>query len=382
MTDYLPYLQQHRDEMLAFLVRMVEHESPTGDKAAVDRYGAFLCDAYRALGAAVETVPQEQYGDHHRIILDPPGGASAGGGQITVLCHLDTVWELGTLATMPIRAAGNRMYGPGVYDMKGGTMLAYFALRHLREAGLATNRRVVVLLTSDEEVGSPTSRALIEEEARKSAYVLCLEGPVAPAGSLNTERKGRGDFTLTIAGRAAHAGADHAKGISAITELAHQALALAALTDHATGTTVTVGVVRGGTRPNVVPAEASAAIDLRVATVAEGERMVAAILGLQPVTPGATVTVTGGMNRQPMERTPGVAALFAHARALGAGFGYAVTEIPSGGGSDGQLAAALGVPVLDGLGSNGDGAHATDEHILIDAIAPRAALLAALLHTL
>lgn len=382
MTDYLTYFRRHQDEMIAFLVRLVEHESPTDEKAAIDRYGDFLGDAFRALGATVETIPQAAYGDHHRITLDPPAGASTESGQVTVLCHLDTVWALGTLAQQPISTEGSRMYGPGIYDMKGGTMLTYYALRFLRESGLATNRRVVVLLTSDEEIGSPSSRALIEEEARKSAYVLCLESPVAPEGSLNTSRKGRGDFTLTIGGRASHAGADHAAGINAITEFAHQALALAALTDYDTGTTVTVGVVRGGTRSNVVPAEAVAEIDVRVATAAEWERVAAAIHGLRPVTPGATVTVSGGLNRLPMERTPGVAALFERARDLGASFDYAVTEVPSGGGSDGQIAAALGVPTLDGLGINGDGAHARHEHILTDSIAPRAALLAALLHTL
>lgn len=382
MANYLSYFNQHQHDMLAFLVQMVERESPTLDKAAVDRYGAFLCDAYRALGATVETIPQAQYGDHHRITLDPPGGATVEGGQITVLCHLDTVWAIGELARMPIRTEGNRMYGPGIYDMKGGTMMVYYALRSLQEQGLTTNRRVVVLLTSEEEIGSPTSRALIEEEARKSSYVLCVEPPVAPEGSLKTARKGVGRFTMTIGGRASHAGADHAKGISAITELAHQILALNALTDYAVGTTVNVGVVHGGTRSNVVPAEAVAEIDLRVATVAEGERVVPAILALKPVVPGATLTITGGLNRPPMERTPGIVAFFEHARALGDGFDYEVTEAATGGGSDGQFAAALGIPTLDGLGINGDGAHATHEHILTDSIAPRAALIAALLHTL
>jgi glutamate carboxypeptidase len=381
MPDYLTYFQQHQDDMLAFLVRMVEHESPTLEKAAVDRYGAFLCDAYRVLGATVETVPQAQYGDHYRITLDPPGGAS-GDKQVTVLCHLDTVWALGELAKRPIRTEENRMYGPGIYDMKGGTMMVLFALRALKEQGLPTNRRVVVLLTSEEEIGSPTSRALIEEEARKSAYVLCVEPPVAPQGSLKTARKGVGRFTMRITGRASHAGADHAKGISAITELAHQILALNALTDYAVGTTVNVGVVRGGTRSNVVAAEAEAEIDLRVATVAEGERVVPAILALQPVVPGAKLAITGGLNRPPMERTPGIVALFERARTLGATFGFDVTEAATGGGSDGQFAAALGIPTLDGLGVNGDGAHADHEHLLTDSIAPRAALITALLHTL
>ena len=381
MSDYLGYFEQNQGELLAFLTRMVEHESPTHDKAAVDRYGLFLSAAFGALGAEVETIPQERYGDHYRLTFDPPGGASEP-EQLTVLCHLDTVCAIGELARRPIRVEGERMYGPGIYDMKGGTALVLFALRALREAGLSPRRRVVVLLTGEEEIGSPTSRALIEEEARKSAVVLCVEPPVAPGGNLKTARKGVGRFTMTIAGRASHAGAAHAEGINAITELAHQTLALAALTDYDLGTTVNVGLVRGGTRANVVPAEAHAEIDLRVATVAEGERVVPAILALAPVVPGATVRVAGGLNRPPMERTPAIGELFERARTLGATFGYEVSEAATGGGSDGQFAAALGIPTLDGLGINGDGAHADHEHILTDTLAPRGALIAALLHTL
>ncbi len=381
MPDYLSYFAPRTGEMLDFLTRMVELESPTYDKAAVDRYGDFLCDAYRALGAAVETLPQGEYGDHRRITLDPAQSGGEG-GQLTVLCHLDTVWDVGELARRPVRVEGNAAYGPGIYDMKAGTMLAYYALRSLKEQGLSPGRRVVVLLTSDEEIGSPTSRALIEEEARRSAYVLCLEPPVPPQGSLKTARKGVGRFTLTVEGKASHAGGDHAAGISAIQELAHQVLALHALTDYEAGTTVNVGVVSGGTRSNVVAAEARAEIDLRVASTAEGERMVREILNRQPVTEGARVTVTGGLNRPPMERTPAIVELFERARALAAGFGHELTEAATGGGSDGQFAAALGIPTLDGLGANGNGAHALTEHVLLDSLAPRAALVAALLHTL
>ncbi len=381
VPDFLRFFQQHQDEMLAFLTWMVEHESPTLDKGSVDRYGVFICDAFRAVGMGVETLPQSEYGDHHRLTLDPPGGASEA-GQIAILCHLDTVWALGELARQPIRTEGNRMYGPGIYDMKGGTLLALYALKALAAAGVTARRRVVVLLTSEEEIGSPTSRAVIEDEARRSAYVLCLEAPMAPHGALKTARKGVGRFNLTIGGRAAHAGVDPTKGISAVTELANQILALNALNDHAVGTTVNVGVVSGGTRANVVPAEATAEIDLRVATLAEADRVIPAILGLTPTVPGATVTITGGLNRPPMERTAAIGALFARARDLGAAFGHEVTETSTGGGSDGQFAAALGIPTLDGLGIVGDGAHALTEHILVDTIPARGALLAALLHTL
>ncbi len=381
MPDYLDYFRQRAPEMLAFLAEMVEHESPTLDKAAVDRYGDFLCAAYRALGAEVEIIAQEQYGDHRRVTLDLSGGRGHD-RQITILCHLDTVWAMGELAKRPVRIEGDRAYGPGIYDMKAGTMLAYYAVRCLQEQGLSAGKRVVVLLNTDEEVGSPTSRALIEDEARGSAYVLCMEPPVPPQGSLKTSRKGVGRFMLTVAGRAAHAGSAPASGISAIQELAHQVLALHGLTDYESGTTVNVGVVHGGTRANVVAAEAEAEIDLRVASIAEGERVVRQILGRQPVTPGAQVRITGGLNRPPMERTPAIGALFERARALGAEFGYTVTEAATGGGSDGQFAAALGIPTLDGLGANGDGAHAVTEHVLIDSLAPRAALVAALLQHL
>jgi len=381
VPDFLRFFQQHQDEMLAFLTRMVEHESPTLDKGSVDRYGAFICDAFQSVGMSLETIPQAEYGDHHRLALDPPGGASEA-GQLTILCHLDTVWALGELARQPIRVEGNRMYGPGIYDMKGGTLLALYALKALAAEGVTARRRIVVLLTSEEEIGSPTSRAAIEDEARRSAYVLCLEAPMAPHGALKTARKGVGRFNLTIGGRAAHAGVDPTKGISAVTELANQILALNALNDHAVGTTVNVGVVSGGTRANVVPAEATAEIDLRVATLAEADRVIPAILGLTPTVPGATVTITGGLNRPPMERTAAIGALFARARDLGAAFGHEVTETSTGGGSDGQFAAALGIPTLDGLGIVGDGAHALTEHILVDTIPARGALLAVLLHIL
>lgn len=381
MTDYQRYFREHQDEMLAFLTTMVEHESPTTDKPAVDRYGRLITDAFVALGMSSETFPQHDYGDHHRLTLDPPGGV-AEPGQITILCHLDTVWDVGELARQPVRTDGNRMYGPGIYDMKGGTLLALHALHALAAERLSPRRRIVVLLTSDEEVGSPTSRKVIEEEAKHSAYVLCLEAPNIPLGSLHTARKGAAGFTMTIGGRATHAGVDPERGISATVELAHQILALNALNDPTTGTTVNVGVVHGGTRQNVVPAEATAQIDLRFTTLAEADRVIPLILGLQPHLPGATVTIEGGMHRPPMERTAAIGELFERAKALGATFGHEVTEEPNGGGSDAQFAAALGIPTLDGLGIVGHGAHEVGEYILTDTIVPRGALLTALLHTL
>jgi glutamate carboxypeptidase len=236
----------------------------------------------------------------------------------------------------------------------------------------------VALFTSDEEVGSPTSRALIEAQARASAYALVLESPLA-GGRLKTARKGVGRFTVAITGRAAHAGIEPEKGISAVVELAHQILRLSDLADPAAGTTVNVGVVRGGSTPNVVPAEASARVDVRVTTLAEAARIEAAMAALRPVLPGATVTATGSFDRPPMERTPQSAALFERARAIAATLGQELTEGATGGASDGNFTAALGLPTLDGLGALGAGAHAADEHILIDSLPERAALLAALL---
>jgi glutamate carboxypeptidase len=284
---------------------------------------------------------------------------------------------VGSFATHPFRVEEGKAYGPGIFDMQNSLVLVEYALRAVRDLALALPRPVTVLITSDEEVGSPTSRTLIEEEARRSAYVLVMESPL-PGGVLKTSRKGVGRYTVEITGRAAHAGVEPEKGVSAIQELAHQVLKLHSLTELAQGTTVNVGVVHGGTVVNVVAAQAVAEVDVRAWSQAEAERIDQGILGLLPVTPGAQVRVRGGWNRPPLERRM-TAALFAQAQTIGRALGLTLDEGGTGGGSDGNFTAALGIPTLDGLGTPGHGAHADHEHIEVDQMPGRAALLAALL---
>jgi glutamate carboxypeptidase len=266
--------------------------------------------------------------------------------------------------------------GPGVNDMKSGIVIGLYALRALIETGQTPTHRLVYLLTADEEVGSPTSRALIESEARRSDYVLVLEP--SRGGPLTTWRKGVGRFDLEITGIASHSGVDPEKGVSAIEELAHQILKLHAMSDLAQGVTVNVGIVKGGNRVNVVAASAQAELDLRVMTAADGTRMEAAILGLAPALKGTTIQVRGGINRPPFEESPAGTALYQRVRRVGARLGLNLDKGGSGGGSDGNFAAALGVPTLDGLGAVGQGSHALSEHIVVDSLPQRAALLAEL----
>ncbi len=378
MTDaILAYHRRRHRDWVDLLARIVEHESPTDAKAAVDRLGAFLAGALAGLGADVQTIPLAEHGDAVRAEI--PG---AGDGQLLVLCHIDTVWPLGELARRPVTERDGKLMGPGVFDMKGGVMYTLAALNALRDLGLESARRLVLLYTTDEEIGSVHSRPLIEAEARRSRAALVLEPSLPPDGAIKTSRSGVGRFVVDVKGRPSHSGANPKAGVSAIDELARQTLALHALTDHDAGTTVNVGVFHGGTRPNVVAAEASAEVDLRVRTVAEGQRAERAIRGLAPFHAEAQVTVSGGMNRPPMERTAANVALYEQARKIAAGLGWDLPEAHTGGGSDGNLTAALGIPTLDGLGAVGDGAHAYHEHVVVDTIPDRVALLTHLLATL
>ncbi len=370
----LDHLNQSRGAMIDAIEGLVTHESPSRDKPALDAIAAKIAGRFGALGASVRRLNGHSGGDHLHARIGAEGEAF----PALILGHYDTVWPVGTLARMPFRVEGGRASGPGIYDMKSSLVIAEFALRALRDLGLSPCRPVEVLFTSDEEIGSPTSRGLIEDVARRCAYALVPEPPL-PGGGLKTARKGVGRFTLDVAGRAAHAGIEPEKGVSAVVELAHQILKIEGLADPGRGTTLNVGRVEGGTTPNVVPASASAVIDVRAATACEAARVEAALKGLSAVLPGASLTIKGGFNRPPMERTAEIGALFARAREVGRTIGLELAEGATGGGSDGNFTAALGVPTLDGLGVPGDGAHADHEHILIDALAPRAALLAALL---
>jgi glutamate carboxypeptidase len=296
-----------------------------------------------------------------------------------MLGHFDTVWPLGTLATMPFRVADGRAFGPGAFDMKAGLIIGIEALSVLLGSD-ELHVPVVFLFTSDEEVGSLSSRPHIEAEAARSRATLVLEP--AAGRSLKTSRKGVGFFQVKVEGLAAHAGSNPEQGTSAIEELARLVLDLQGMNDPATGTTVNVGVIRGGTRPNVVSAAASAEVDLRVRTMADAQRLEELILGLQPHNPRTRVTVSGGINRPPMERTPGVASMYDLAVKAGREIGLQVSEASVGGGSDANFVTPLGVPVMDGLGAVGDGAHAVNEHILVESLPFRSALLASLIREL
>jgi glutamate carboxypeptidase len=298
------------------------------------------------------------------------------------MSHLDTVHPLGTAQKdLAVRVEGDRLYGPGVYDMKGGAFLALRAFRDVARRG-AASRPLVFLVTPDEEIGSPLTRPLIEEFGRRAAFALVTE-PARDGGKVVTSRKGVGRFECHVEGRPAHAGSRHPDGRSAIREAARQVLAVEALTDYARGVTTTVGTICGGSAMNTIPQHCRFDIDLRVETLADGAEFSARILGLEAHDPDVRVTVGGGMNRPPYERTEGVANLFDHARGLAAEIGFHLAEVPrSGGGSDGNFTAALGTPTLDGLGIDGDGAHTLDEYGLISSIEPRRRLMTRLLETL
>lgn len=373
----LKTLRTRRDAMLEHLAALVEHESPSRDKGVLDALARTIAARFEAVGGRAEVIANPSGGDHVVARFGPE--RSRAGHPALVLGHFDTVWPLGTLARLPFRVEGDRAFGPGIVDMKASIVLVEEALAAL---GPALPRGVTVLFTSDEEIGSPTSRPIIEALALESDYALVMEAPL-PGGRLKTARKGVGGFTIEIEGRAAHAGVEPEKGLSAVTELALQIPRINALADPAAGTTVNVGRIEGGTTPNVVPAHAMARVDVRASTLGEARRVEEALRSLRPVTPGVGLIVSGRFNRPPMERTPAVARLFERAREVGrATLGLELSEGSTGGGSDGNFTAALGVATLDGLGALGAGAHAEDEHILIDSLPERAALLASLLREL
>lgn len=379
MDRCLAFARAREREIVALIRELVECESPSGDARAVDRF-VDLVAAKVAGFATVKTVPGGRFGRHLKCEFKLPGRARD--GRILALGHSDTVWPVGTLSSMPFREQDGRLWGPGVLDMKSGIAFFLFAVRALRELDLPPRRRVTLLLNADEEVGSPSSRALTEAEARRSAAVLVLEPGTGPDGKLKTARKGVGVYQIRIKGIAAHSGVDFSAGASAIVELARQIEKISGFTDLERGLTVNPGVVSGGTRSNVVAAEASAEIDVRVVKLRDAAGLDRKFRALKPFDRRCSITVAGGLNRPPMERTGGVIGLFRLARRLARELGVELEESMTGGGSDGNFTAALGVPTLDGLGGVGEGAHAPGESILVNRIADRTALLARLMEAL
>ena len=360
------------DDLIALLQDLVQRESPSTDKQALDSFGSFVAERMRSHGAEVEHFTQEKQGDHWI------GRWGTGSGGILLLVHLDTVYPVGTLSTMPWRQDDSHVYGPGSLDMKASLAMALTAIDHLQGAGKLRSDRISLLCTSDEEIGSISSRALIESQAREHALVLCLE-PALADGSLKTWRKGILNFQLKATGQAAHAGSEIKAGTNAIVEIAHHIPALLSLSDDSVGTTINMGVIQGGSRSNVIPEQCQLQIDVRVKTKDEGERILHAIHGMVPVLEGAKITITGNWNRPPMERDQLMQATFQRAAVIASGLGIKLTEGGTGGGSDANFVAGLGIPVLDGLGAIGSGAHSERERVEIRSLAERCGLLAALI---
>lgn len=365
------YVTAHGQQILEDLKTLVQAESPTDCKELVDGCGQAIRQlVQQRLGLEATVYPQPVRGDHMSFTMGD------GAEQVMILAHFDTVWQQGRLS---LRQEGDRLYGPGILDMKGGLVAAIWAMKACRELGLPLNKRICLLCTADEEVGSGTSRGLIEQKARESAVVLCAEPAEAVTGNLKTARKGTGKYTVTITGKASHAGNDPQGGVSAVEEMAKQTLYLHGLTDYDKGTTVNVGVARGGTRPNIVAEEAVMEVDVRTWSLQEAQRIDGLLQGLQPTRPGITLRVEGGIGRPALEFTEANKKAFAIAQQAAAELGQALEGAAVGGGSDGNFTSALGVATLDGLGAVGDGPHAEREHIEVSRYLPRVALLANLL---
>ncbi|WP_159998618.1 M20 family metallopeptidase [Roseomonas sp. 18066] len=372
------------EALLEELRGWVELETPTTDPAAINRLIDKAEAELRAVGAVVERIPgRDGFGD--QLMAKTPEGFARGNGKpVLVSGHLDTVWDHGTLEkTIPFRVEGEKAFGPGIYDMKAGSFFAFHALREMLRQKVRPMSPITLLLTSDEEVGSPTSRALIEREALASCAVLIPEPAGGPDKCAVTARKGVGRFVVKVRGVSAHAGGNWSDGASAVVTLARLITQIHALVDLPGGTTTNCAPIWGGTRPNVIASEAGCEVDFRVATATDGARIEAAVKAMAGAQPeGTTVEITGGMNRPPLEEGPGNLALYAKARAIAAEVGYDLPKQHRGGGSDGNFTAALGIPTLDGLGCSGAGAHAIFEHVLWPELAPRCATLCGLMETL
>jgi glutamate carboxypeptidase len=379
ISEHLRYFEKRKDEIVQTIRQLVEIESPTDNKPAVDRLGSLLAGRFEGLGGHAKFHRTQGFGDHLQVDFE----GSRAGKPVMLLGHLDTVYPVGTLTTMPWHVAKGRAWGPGAFDMKSGIAFmlhAIEALRNWHEDQLP--RPVSVLLVSDEEVGSDTSRPITESVARKCAAVLVLEPSHGLKGAVKTARKGVGEYNLKVTGRAAHSGLDFEKGESAIVELARQIIEIAKLTDQKRGLTLNVGKIQGGTRVNVIPAEASAVLDVRIARMKDAVGIERKLRSLRPFNRKCKLQVTGGMNRPPMERTTMITALYKKAAEIAKQLGWKLEEAAVGGGSDGNFTAGLGIPTLDGLGGVGEGAHSPDESILLSELPRRAALLAELIATI
>lgn len=373
----LEHFSGRREAILELIRDLVTHESNSRDEPALASLAASIAGSLSSLGAQCELFHYPGYGSHLRARI--PFNHDERDPALLVIGHMDTVWPAGTLERLPFRVTDEgHAHGPGIFDMKSGIAILIEALRAIKLHGLETRRPLTLLLTCDEEIGSCTSRQLIEEDARHAAAALVLEPPI-PGGTVKTARKGVGGFTIRAFGRAAHAGLDPGKGINAIVELAHHTLKLAGLNDPKSGTTVSIGRVDGGTAVNVVPAEARIQVDVRFWNMENGAAIEEAVRALHPVIEGARLEISGGLNRPPMARTAGNIALFELARGLANEIGFDLADGAVGGGSDGNFTSALGIPTLDGLGVDGAGAHADHEHIILDDLPRRAALLTRLL---
>jgi len=368
------YLQPHLGAIVNVIREMVQRESPSNNKQAVDVLGEYLADIFRSATARVTMHWNENFGDHLQADFE-----GVDKGRVLLLGHYDTVWDVGMLRSMPFREQGGKLFGPGVLDMKTGIAQMLFAIDALRATSGGLPRPVTVLLVTDEEVGSESSRKITERIAKDCAAVLVLEPSFGLTGALKTARKGVGDYTIRVHGKAAHAGLDPKKGANAILELSRQLLKVEKFSDSARGITVNPGVIRGGTRTNVVPAEASCEVDARITKLAQGAALDKRFRALKPVNKKCGLEIEGGINRPPLERTDAVAKLFHLARNLAAESGLQLKEAAVGGGSDGNFTAALGIPTLDGLGAVGEGAHAANESVVIDQLIPRTVLLARLI---
>jgi len=375
----LAQAQYRQPHIVALIRQLVECESPSDDPAAVNRFVQLLADVAPSF-AKIQMFPGGRFGQHVVFEFDLPGKKKR--GQILALGHSDTVWPLGTLRSMPFRQKDGRLWGPGVLDMKAGIAFFLCALKILKDLDVPVARKVVMQINSDEEVGSESSRPLTEKNARRSRAVLVLEPATGLEGKVKTARKGIGDYTVTVRGKATHSGLDFTGGASAILELARQIERIAGFTDLRRGITVNPGVISGGTRSNVVAAEARAHMDMRVLRLKDAAAVDRKFRGLRPVDRRCTIEVQGGLNRPPLERSPAIVQLFRTAQKLAREMGVELDESLSGGGSDGNFTAALGVPTLDGAGAVGEGAHALNESILVDRIADRTALLAKLVAAL